>query len=240
MTAPSTKAARFVASQALLTLDARYPLVARSLIDAQDMHRTVMSGFRGWVDDGSRDARAQMNVLSTWSLELREARLSLVVQSTVPGDWGGLPRAALAEEPRTLTLDRTFRSGETVDFRAVVNPVRSKAPPPGGEGRTRGRRVAHTRPEHVRKWFARRLQAPGEPSVAPDGLTRIGAVTDPEGVGVRMLPFASSAGPHRGLRIGRAEIRGSLTVTDPAVFVEALTRGIGHARAYCCGLILVR
>ncbi|MGW7422826.1 type I-E CRISPR-associated protein Cas6/Cse3/CasE [Streptomyces sp. NPDC054813] len=46
--------------------------------------------------------------------------------------------------------------------------------------------------------------------------------------------------PHKGLRIARAEIKGTLTVTDPKAFVTALTHGIGHARAYSCGLILVR
>lgn len=85
---PHVTTARFVATQTLLTLDARHPYAAKSLIDAQDMNRTVMSGFPGWVDDGSRDARAQMGILSTWTLNLREAQLSLVVQSQVPGDWG--------------------------------------------------------------------------------------------------------------------------------------------------------
>ncbi|MFJ4774131.1 type I-E CRISPR-associated protein Cas6/Cse3/CasE [Streptomyces uncialis] len=238
-TAPG-KAARFVATHTLLALDARHPFVAKSLIDAQDMHRTVMSGFAGWVDDGSRDARAQMGILSTWTIDLRKAQLSVVVQSGVPGDWGRVPRAALAEEPHSLTVDRTFRVGEQVDFRTVVNPVRSRPAAPGSPEGTRGTRVAHTRPEHVRTWFARRLQPVGEPAVAPDGVTRIGADADVDRLALRMLPKVSSAAPHKGLRIGRAEIKGTFTVTDPQVFVTALTRGIGHARAYSCGLILVR
>ncbi|MFE9661729.1 type I-E CRISPR-associated protein Cas6/Cse3/CasE [Streptomyces sp. NPDC005955] len=240
MTAPPATAARFVATQTLLTLDARHPYAAKSLIDAQDMHRTVMSGFRGWVDDGSRDARAQMGVLSTWTLNLREARLSLVVQSQLPGDWSRLPRAALVTEPEILTLDRTFTVGDRADFRTVVNPVHSRPPAPGSPEKTRGKRVAHTRPDHVKAWFVRRLQPPGEPAVAPDGLTRLGADAPAEQLAVRMLPRVSSPGPHKGLQLARAEIKGSLTVTDPQVFVTALTRGVGHARAYSCGLLLVR
>ncbi|MFF2848435.1 type I-E CRISPR-associated protein Cas6/Cse3/CasE [Streptomyces sp. NPDC058001] len=240
MTAPRTTAARFVATHTLLTLDARHPYAAKSLIDAQDMHRTVMSGFRGWVDDGSRDARAQMGILSTWTLNLREARLSLVVQSRVPGDWGRIPGAALADETETLTLDRTFGVGDTVDFRTVVNPVRSRPAAPGSPEKTRGVRVAHTRPDYVKSWFTRRLQPPGEPSVAPDGLTRLGADTHPDQLAVRMLPRISSPAPHKGLRIARAEVRGKLTVTDPEAFVGVLTRGLGHGRAYGCGLMLVR
>lgn len=241
-TAPpaSGRVARFVATHTLLTLDVRHPFVAKSLIDAQDMHRTVMSGFKGWVDDGSRDARAQMGILSTWTVDLRRAQMSLVVQSGVPGDWEGIPRAALAEDPHTLTIDRTFRVGERVNFRTVVNPVRNRPPAPGSPEKTRGTRVAHSRPEHVKAWFVRRLQPLGEPAVAPDGVTRIGADADTDRLGLRMLPKVSSPSPHKGLRIARAEIKGTLTVTDPTVFVGALTRGIGHARAYGCGLILVR
>ncbi|MFB7913493.1 type I-E CRISPR-associated protein Cas6/Cse3/CasE [Streptomyces sp. NPDC056061] len=240
MKAPRSTSARFVATHTLLALDARHPYVAKSLIDAQDMHRTVMSGFRGWVDDGSRDARAQMGILSTWTLDLREARLSLVVQSRVPGDWSRIPRAALAEEPETLTLDRTFGVGETVDFRTVVNPVRSRPPTPGSPEKTRGTRIAHTRPDHVKSWFARRLQPLGEPPVASDGVTRVGADAPIDDLSVRMLPRISSPAPHKGLRLARAEIRGKLTVTDSAAFVGVLASGIGHGRAYGCGLVLVR
>ncbi|MFB8140646.1 type I-E CRISPR-associated protein Cas6/Cse3/CasE [Streptomyces parvus] len=234
------RAARFVAAQTLLTLDARHPFAGKSLIDAQDMHRTVMSGFPGWLDDGSPDPRAQMGILSTWTVDLRQARLNLVVQSSLPADWSGIPRPALAEKPEPLTIDRTFHSGEQVAFRTVINPVRSIPPPPGSPPKTRGTRVPHTQPQHVKRWFARRLQPLGEPSTAPDGVTRIGADTDTDRITVRMLPTLSSPAPHKGLRIARAEIKGTLTITDPRAFVAALAQGIGHARAYSCGLILVR
>ncbi|MEV6122289.1 type I-E CRISPR-associated protein Cas6/Cse3/CasE [Streptomyces sp. NPDC052077] len=233
-------AARFVTSHSLLSLDVRHPFAAKSLIDAQDMHRTVMCGFPGWVDDGSPDPRARMGILSTWTVDLARQRLTLVVQASLPADWTALPRAALAEPPETLTVDRTFRAGDRVAFRTVVNPVRTVAPPPGSPPGTRGARVPHTRPEHVKRWFERRLQPPGEPPVAPDGVTRVGADADTGRLAVRMLPRVSSSAPHKGLRIARAEVKGTLTVTDPETFASALTQGIGHARAYSCGLILVR
>lgn len=233
--------ARFVTTHTLLTLDARHPFVAKSLLDAQDMHRTVMCGFRGWVEEGSGDARSQMGVLSTWTVDLRKAQLSLVVQSGVPGDWSPVPRAALVEKPHTLTIDRTFRIGEELAFRTVVNPVHSRPQPSSSpEKKVRGTRVAHNRPDHIKTWFARRLQPIGEPAIAPDGVTRIGAIVDTDRLALRVLPNVSSTSAHKGLRIARAEIKGTLTITDPQVFVTALTRGVGHARAYSCGLILVR
>ncbi|AFR07995.1 type I-E CRISPR-associated protein Cas6/Cse3/CasE [Nocardiopsis alba] len=233
-------AARFVATHSVLTLDARHPFVAKSLVDAQEMHRTVMSGFRGWVEDGSPDARSQMGVLSTWSVDLKAAALVLVVQSRVAGDWSAIPRDAFVRGPRVITVDRTVRVGEALAFRAVLNPSRSVpgAGPPGARGRSR--RIAHTTPKHARDWFARRLQPEGEPRVAPDGVSRIGADTDPESLSVRMLPAVTSASAKKGLRIARVEIRGALTVTDPGPLIEAMGSGIGHARAYGCGLLLIR
>ncbi|WP_246053397.1 type I-E CRISPR-associated protein Cas6/Cse3/CasE [Actinocorallia herbida] len=204
------------------------------------MHRTVMSGFAGWVDDGSSDARSQMGILSTWTVDLRQARLNLVVQSSVPADWSRIPRAAMADAPETLTIDRTFRVGDRVAFRTVVNALRNLPPAPGSPLKTRGIRVPHTRPEHIRTWFSRRLQPIGEPAVTPDGIVRIGAAADIERLALRLLPQVSSPAPHKGLRITRAEIKGSFTITAPKAFVTALTQGIGQARAYSCGLILVR
>ncbi|MET9220540.1 type I-E CRISPR-associated protein Cas6/Cse3/CasE [Streptomyces sp. NPDC003300] len=233
-------AARFVATHSVLTMDARHPYTAKSLVDAQDMHRTVMSGFRGWVADGDPDARAQTGVLSTWSVDLKAGALVLVVQSRVPGDWAGVPRDALTGTPRVITVDRTIRAGDSLTFRIVVNPTQSRPAGPPTPERRRGQRTAHTRPDHVRHWFARRFQQPGEPRRAPDGVARIGATAEEESLTVRMLPTVTSPAPHKGLRIARAEIRGTLTVTDPAALVDAMTQGIGHARAYGCGLLLTR
>ncbi|WP_329293279.1 type I-E CRISPR-associated protein Cas6/Cse3/CasE [Streptomyces sp. NBC_01455] len=225
--------ARFVATHSVLTLDARHPYVAKSLIDAQDMHRTVMSGFKGWAEDGSPDARAQMGVLSTWTVDLKEAALVLVVQSRVAADWGHVPKAALRDAPHLITVDRTFRTGDTVGFRSVVNPTYSR-PRTGPDGqRLRGQRVSHSKPDGVRKWCTHHFGNAETPG-------RVGATADPETISVRMLPAVSSPTTRKGLKVARAELRGALTITDPATFVTALSDGIGHARAYSCGLILTR
>ncbi|MFJ9352452.1 type I-E CRISPR-associated protein Cas6/Cse3/CasE [Streptomyces sp. NPDC101237] len=233
-------AARFVATHSVLSLDARHPLVAKSLVDAQEMHRTVMSGFRGWVESGDLDARAQMGVLSTWSVDLKAAALVLVVQSRVPGDWSRIPRGAFTAAPHIITVDRTFKAGEVLGFRTVVNPTRSKPSGKPAPDKARGTRSAHTTPEHVKKWFSRRFQADGEPANAEDGVARIGATANPDTLGIRMLPTVSSTHRSKPVRIGRAEIRGSLTVTDAETLVSVLSNGLGHARAYSCGLILTR
>ncbi|MFF5287366.1 type I-E CRISPR-associated protein Cas6/Cse3/CasE [Streptomyces sp. NPDC013171] len=240
MNSARASTARFVATHSVLSLDARHPLIAKSLVDVQEMHRTVMSGFRGWVEDGAPEARAQMGLLSTWSVDLKAAALVLVVQSRVPGDWTRIPREAFTTAPQLITVDRTFKSGEVVGFRTVVNPVHSIQPDQPAPGKTRKIRTAHMTPKHVKRWFSQRLQDDGEPAVAEGGIMRIGATTNPDTLGIRMLPTVSSTHRSKPVRIGRAEIRGSLTVTDPETFVGVLSNGLGRARPYSCGLVLTR
>lgn len=49
---------------------------------------------------------------------------------------------------------------------------------------------------------------------------------------------------HRGRRgdiqFSSVDLQGELTVTDPAALVHALHHGVGHAKAFGCGLLLVR
>ena len=71
--------------------------------------------------------------------------------------------------------------------------------------------------------------------------TRLGVAFDRE---------RCSAGGYRQVRIGRAgakpirhsviDFEGVLTVVDPDLLGHALTGGVGKARAYGCGLLLLR
>jgi CRISPR system Cascade subunit CasE len=56
--------------------------------------------------------------------------------------------------------------------------------------------------------------------------------------GYRVLrPPRPSKGPQ--MRIAVLEFEGVLTVIDPNVFLAALVRGFGRAKAYGCGLMLI-
>ncbi|WAU78360.1 type I-E CRISPR-associated protein Cas6/Cse3/CasE (plasmid) [Streptomyces sp. Qhu-G9] len=237
---PVSSTAHFVTSHSVLTLDARHPYTAKAMIDAQHMHRNIMSGFYHWVPDGQPDARAQMGVLSTWSVDLKAGVLILVVQARVPADWSGIPADALKDKPHTLTVDRTLNTGDVVSFRTVVNPTKTISPGKEAvENKIRGKRIPHTAPHHAKDWFTRRLQPEGEPPTGPSGVSRIGATTDSDTLNIQMLGSLKSTS-RKGLVVARAEIKGRLTVTDPHTFVNALNDGIGRARAYGCGLLLIR
>jgi CRISPR system Cascade subunit CasE len=206
------------------------------------MHRTVMSGFYGWVEPGNPDPRAQMGILHMWTLDLRADRLVIVVQSRVQPDWSSIPSKALVEEVTVLPIDMSIRQGDTFSFRTVVNPARDRQ---GWKDTPQGRqltlqRLADTTPKHAREWFAERLQPEGAEPVGRSGIRRIGATGDPSNMAVRILPKLAFGNDRRGGKIGRAEIRGALTVTDPEAFTHALANGIGRGRAYGAGLLLIR
>lgn len=225
MTAP----ARFVTCHSILQLDSTAPLGRLSIIDAQTMHKTVMTGFRNWVEDGADNAREQVGVLSTWSVDLKSKTLLLIVQSAVAPDWSAIPSSQLNAPVKTTTVDMTIRAGDLYEARTVVSARRIRLDRKTGDVR----RLPHTDPHHVREWFTERLQ--------PNPRTpHIGATTDPQKLAVRTLPPAIATTKHEGLKLPRHEIRGTLTVTDPNAFTNALTNGIGTGRAYSCGLILLR
>ncbi|WP_454607303.1 type I-E CRISPR-associated protein Cas6/Cse3/CasE [Streptomyces tendae] len=230
---------RFVATQSVLTLDTRHPDVIRAMNDVHDMHRLVMSGHRGWVPDGETDARAQMGVLSAWTVNLRTQTLTLITQARVTPDWTPVARAALLEAPHLISIDQTIKSGDTYTFRAFINPIRSVMPAVGPKKGQRGRRIASTSPHHAAEWFTQRLQPKDEPPIGPSGIKRIGADADPARITTTMLPPLVSTAK-KGLKVVRAEVRGQLTVTDPATFARTLTEGLGKARSYGVGLLLVR
>jgi CRISPR system Cascade subunit CasE len=206
------------------------------------MHRLVMSGFYGWTEPTEKDPRALMGILDTWRLDLRESQLVIVIQSRVQPDWSRIPRGALTQNVTTLHVDLRIALGANYTFRTVVNPVRERdavKDTPNGPQRIHTR-LADTTPKHVREWFAERLQPLDTPEIGERGVRRIGADGNPDKMTVKMLPKLAFNDRHKGKKLGRAEIAGSLTVTNPETFVQSLANGIGRSRAYSSGLLLIR
>ncbi|WP_316528119.1 type I-E CRISPR-associated protein Cas6/Cse3/CasE [Kitasatospora brasiliensis] len=239
MTTAFTDTARFVACHSILHLDATHALAQKAILDPHIMHRLVMSGFYGWTEPGEDDPRAQMGILNTWTLDLKNNSLVVIVQSRVQPDWSSIPRAALADKIALLQVDTTVRAGATYGFRIVVNPTRDRQTR-AEDGTLVRKRLSDTTPRHVKDWFAARLQPVGTDRVGPAGIRRIGADGDLDTLAIRMLPKLGLTAKHQGTKIGRAEIKGTLTVTDPPAFTDALTTGIGRARSYSAGLLLIR
>jgi len=141
-------------------------------------------------------------------------------------------------------------AGDLLGFSLRANPTVTRRMP----GKTRGKRHdvvmdaiaplaeearAEARSQAIltagRDWLAAQGEAGGFALADPDAESwwsedlRIG--------GYRRLPLE---GKRPGAAIGLLDFDGVLTVTDPALFLSKLTAGIGHAKAYGCGLMLIR
>lgn len=116
--------------------------------------------------------------------------------------------------------------GQVYAFRFAGNPVRSGRATPQSE---HTQRFGHVTARQQTRWFEERANAHGfmvRPSSAGG--------SDVAVVGRRRTAFWRDG--HR-VVISVSEFIGHLEVVDPEQLGRALTKGIGHARAYGCGLL---
>lgn len=140
-------------------------------------------------------------------------------------------------------FEPALAAGDRLAFRLHANPVVARKTESSGRGQRHdvvmdalhrlppGIARAAARPEAVteagRAWLARQGEAHGfRPfdGVAVDGYETI----------------RIARGKSAPLRFGVLDLEGVLEVTDPVRFLPALAAGFGRARAFGCGLMLIR
>ena len=145
--------------------------------------------------------------------------------------------------------------GDRLGFALRANPVVSRGHGAGGNSRRhdvvmdalrdvpKGPTRAEARPVQVieagRAWLARQGAVHGfRPSdaVGVDGYARLHIPRNGPGDSGRPGPGRRSGGAVFGVM----DFQGVLTVEDPAAFMVALATGFGRARAFGCGLMLIR
>ena len=57
---------------------------------------------------------------------------------------------------------------------------------------------------------------------------------------VRVDGYAQHQGERKGIRFSTVDFTGDLEITDTLAFRKTLQNGIGHAKGFGCGLLLVR
>jgi len=184
-----------------------------------------------------------------WSLfaDGPERRRDFLWREEAPGRFMTLSRRPPVNIEGLFDLDSqpfapVLAPGDRLGFTLRANPVVARAAVPGQRGKRHdvvmdvlksvapGQR-AEVRPDAVltagRAWLARQGAAHGfqpEGEVAVDGYDRV------------VIPRETGAS----VTFGVLDISGVLTVEDPARFLAAQEAGFGHARAFGCGLMLIR
>ena len=142
----------------------------------------------------------------------------------------------------TKLFDPVLAAGDQLLFALRANPVISRPTAPGQPSRRhdvvmdrlrtlpqkqRAAARLDTAIEAGREWLRRQGEANGFACVGDVGVDGYEPVRIPRDGG-------------QDARFSRLDFTGRLTVTDPAAFLHRLATGFGRARAFGCGLMLIR
>jgi CRISPR system Cascade subunit CasE len=184
-------------------------------------HRMVWSLFT----DGTPQTRVEVPFLFREEKE----RSFIIVSDTEPTE-----NAFLSVQSKCLD-DVTFRKGQKLAFTLRANAMVSVGKP-DGKGRTRRESVLtrlhrenpNASPEDEQDAVAAWLRRVGDGIFVLNGMVLVGEMRGP-------MEYKYQ---RRELHI--VEIEGVLTVADPQRFKEKLLSGYGRAKAFGCGLMMVK
>ncbi|WP_324666489.1 Type I-E CRISPR-associated protein Cas6/Cse3/CasE [Mycobacterium canetti] len=195
----------------------------------QAMHAAVMAGFA--------DPRPTEDARVLWRVDNYEGH-RVVLYTVSPGkpdfshivEQAGWPTTeSWQTRPYGLVLDR-LRVGQRWLFRLTANPVHASRL----DGWARTKPLGHVTVKRQEQWLIDRTLRAGFRLVSPDpdGGTEYNlAVVDRT-----VRRFRRKDGV---VTIAVATFEGQLEVTDASAFRRVLSRGIGRAKSYGCGLLTV-
>jgi CRISPR system Cascade subunit CasE len=197
-----------------------HALMPRNETNANTDHRAIWSLFS--EADASRDF--------LWRKE-GDAPRYLVLSQRAPDV------ASPIFHVETRSFDPDLQAGDTLAFHLRVNATVSRKTGPG-----RGKRhdvamdLLHPHPQGERAEHRDRLAE----QAARDWL--MARAEGFELTALMLERYETIQIPRKGkpARFGVFDLAGQLRVTDPAAFLARLARGFGRARAFGCGLMLIR
>lgn len=199
---------------------------ARKLLASpQAMHAALLSAFAAPASGGDGGPRVLWRVDGS-----AHHRTLYLVSPTEPDlthlvEQAGWPTTETWDTRKYTDFLASLRVGDRWAFRLTANPVRNGRLP----HQTQTRRVGHVTVEQQRQWLLDRVAKAGFRVTAT-------AAGEPDLVihGRQTVSFQRGGGRVT-LRV--ATYDGHLEVTDAEALRTALTCGIGHAKAYGCGLL---
>ena len=192
----------------------------RAIASPQPLHAAIEGCFSDITGEKAR---------KLWRLDyLRECMYLLLVSPEKPNFARFSEQFCSSDTKEQIKDYRTvlaqIQAGQSFRFRLRGNPVHSIQREKG----KRGKILAHVTPEHQRGWLMKKAPANGFE------LTEC----EFDVVETRLLRFRRTQ-KERPVEINTAVFEGMLKVIDTGAFIQALTLGIGRARAYGCGLLTI-
>lgn len=200
------------------------PSAQVSCANVDQLHHLVLTGFTPAPGMGRTPVLyAAQRATAPRSRATRGAAgppRTILVQSPALPNWSGLEDDGLVVGTATQRVEQDYQAGDRVEIRIIANPAFRE--------RDTGKRKAHVGAADQARWLSRRL--------VDNGLD-----TGPERV-VPSAPAALTGRKKDGRRIHLVicDFIAQGTVVDTGLFHQALTHGVGHGKAYGCGLLLTR
>jgi CRISPR system Cascade subunit CasE len=185
------------------------------LRDSYDWHQAVWKVFPG-RDGEARDFLTRLD-------RQRDGFRLLIVSPSEPSrpDW------CPPESWRSKPIPETYFTRRRYAFQLAANPTKKVTKlGPGGEPTKNGRRVPLSTREEFVGWISRKGEQGGF-AVDTDSLRTFSR-------GREYFEKKGMLGMHNAV-----EFQGVLNVTDPEKFHESFTRGIGSAKAFGFGLLVI-
>lgn len=184
--------------------------------DTYDWHQRVWQAFGG-RDGVPRDFLVRVD-------RKEEAYRVLILSRTLPAKPDWCPTDCFG----TKGIPDSFFAHPRYRFSLLANPTKKvRVDNPDGSRKKNGRRVPLTQREELGAWLARKGAAGGF-RVQPDSLRTV-----PRG-----REYFHKDGRAHGTHTA-VEFQGELTVTDPAKFRATVASGIGSAKAFGFGLLVL-
>lgn len=183
--------------------------------------------FHGAVESGFTGERQR----HLWRIDTLEEKCYLLLVSKekpelkqIARQFGFPDRADTCQSKDYTPFLNRLAAGQRWQFRLQANPTHSSTKD-AREGAPRGRLYAHVTQEQQKQWLITRQESHGFELMLEEF----------DVVHTQWLRFSKGAG--QSLTLRSAAFEGILTVRDAGKLMEALTEGIGRAKAYGCGLL---
>jgi CRISPR system Cascade subunit CasE len=220
-----------------IEMDAACPAARRAISSPQVMHASVENCFPDKPEGKDR---------KLWRLDHTGGRMVLLMLSPEPPDFTGFSAQFCQKGTHGDTKDydlllKRIAPGQRWHFRLKANPTHSA---PAEKG-TRGKVYAHITTAYQQAWLLKKaaasgftLEENGYDVVASDFVSFSQGRKD-TGVSADKSAPGSSKKKIPSIQLGMVTFEGTLTVTDTTLFIQALTNGVGRAKAYGCGLLTI-
>lgn len=198
-----------------LVLNERDRKVRSDLSNAYNLHRSIMQAF---PDEHHENPRADWNIL--FRQELDSDVILVQSDSEIEPDWTQLPQGYLANhviKPFDLKASQ-LKPGQIFQFRLKANPSK--------RDKQSGKLIGMFHRPDQEAWLTRKGTQYGF------AIETVDVIPTPNLYGTKAKETSS-------IKIFTVLYQGTLQVSDPTLFFEAIRQGIGRGRSYGCGLLSI-